>query len=148
MNAAGRLPTGAAQPDPAPQHASPHGPAPEAIAPEVTGGAALDAEDAKLVTLARGARARVGAVEGAAVRDEDGRTYAGATVVLPSLRLTAAQAAIAAAVASGAHRLEALAVVGVTGVLDPASVAAAADMGTAVTVLAGADGAVRSRTQR
>ena len=37
----------------------------------------LSAEDAKLVTLARAARARAGAVEGAAVRDGDGRTYAG-----------------------------------------------------------------------
>ncbi|HEX2357490.1 MAG TPA: hypothetical protein VHI50_13670, partial [Micromonosporaceae bacterium] len=32
---------------------------------------ALSAEDAKLVMLARSARARVGAVEGAAVRDAD-----------------------------------------------------------------------------
>jgi len=39
-------------------------------------GSALSAEDNKLVTLARSARARVGAVEGAAVRDQDGRTYA------------------------------------------------------------------------
>ncbi|HEY4992801.1 MAG TPA: hypothetical protein VII33_12040, partial [Nakamurella sp.] len=31
-----------------------------------------DAEDAKLITLARGARARTGAAEGAAVRDGDG----------------------------------------------------------------------------
>ncbi len=45
----------------------------------------LDAEDAKLVTLARAARARIGAAEGAAVRDGDGRTYAGATVALPSI---------------------------------------------------------------
>ena len=34
----------------------------------------LSTEDRKLVTLARSARARVGAVEGAAVRDQDGRT--------------------------------------------------------------------------
>ena len=38
-------------------------------------GGTLSAEDAKLVTLARGARARVGAIEGASVRDQDGRTY-------------------------------------------------------------------------
>ena len=38
----------------------------------------LDAEDAKLVVLARGAMARAEAVTGAAVRDLDGRTYAGA----------------------------------------------------------------------
>ena len=52
----------------------------------------LDAEDPKLVTLARAARARIGAIEGAAVRDQDGRTYAAATVALPSLPLTALQA--------------------------------------------------------
>ena len=38
----------------------------------------LDAEDAKLLTLARGARGRVGAAVGAALRDETGRTYSGA----------------------------------------------------------------------
>ncbi len=71
----------------------------------------LDAEDAKLVTLARAARARIGALEGAAVRDQDGRTYASASVALPSLSLTALQLAVANAVASGATRLEAAAVV-------------------------------------
>jgi hypothetical protein len=71
----------------------------------------LDQEDAKLVTLARAARARVGAAEGAAVRDTDGRTYSACTVDLPSLRLTALQAAVAAAAAAGAHGLEAAALV-------------------------------------
>ncbi len=107
----------------------------------------LDAEDAKLVTLARGARGRAAAVEGAAVRDVDGRTYAAATVDLPSLRLTALQAAVAAAVASGARALEAAAVVGAATSLDPASSAAAADLGTPVIILAAADGTVRSRSQ-
>ena len=51
---------------------------------------ALSAEDRKLVTLARATRARTGAAEGAAVRDPDGRTYAAATVDLPSLRLSRA----------------------------------------------------------
>ena len=69
------------------------------------------AEDAKLVTLARSARARIGAVEGAAVRDGDGRTYAAATVSLPSLTLTALQLAVANAVSSGAVKLEAAVVV-------------------------------------
>ena len=49
---------------------------------------------------------------GAAVRDTDGRTYAAATVALASLRLSALQAAVAAAVSSGAPGLEAAAVVG------------------------------------
>lgn len=105
----------------------------------------LDAEDAKLVTLARGARARAGAAEGAAIRDEDGRTYAAATVSLPSLTLTALQAAVAAAVSSGAQELEAAVVVSPAAEIDPASVAAAGDLGAATLILAGPDGTVRSR---
>lgn len=71
----------------------------------------LTAEDAKLVTLARGARGRVGAPEGAAVRDETGRTYSGATVALDGLALSALQLAVAQASASGARGLEAVVVV-------------------------------------
>ena len=71
----------------------------------------LDPEDAKVVTLARMARSRTGAAEGAAVRDTNGRTYVGATVVLPSLPLTALQVAVATAVSSGAAGLEAAALV-------------------------------------
>ena len=55
----------------------------------------LDPEDAKLVTLARSARARAGTAQGAAVRDGDGRTYVAASVELPSLSLTALQVAVA-----------------------------------------------------
>lgn len=72
----------------------------------------LGPEDAKLVTLARAARARTGAAQGAAVRDGDGRTYVAATVTLPSLRLSALQAAVAMAVSSGAPGLEAAVVLG------------------------------------
>jgi len=108
---------------------------------------ALDPEDAKLVTLARGARGRAATAEGAAVRDEDGRTYAAATVELPSLRLTALQAAVATAVSSGARALEAAAVVGAAKSLDPSSASAAADLGTPVIILAAADGTVHSRAQ-
>ena len=67
----------------------------------------LSAEDRKLVTLARATRARTGAAEGAAVRDADGRTYAAATVDLPSLRVSATGVCVAMAVASGAKGLEA-----------------------------------------
>jgi hypothetical protein len=88
----------------------------------------LSAEDAKLVTLARGARARTGAVEGAAVRDQDGRTYAAASVVLPSLSVTALQLAVASAVAAGATRLEAAAVVTEASTLDGAGHAAVRDL--------------------
>lgn len=67
----------------------------------------LDAEDAKLVVLARAAMARADAHSGAAVRDADGLTYAAAPVDLPTLRLTGLQAAVAAAASSGATGLEA-----------------------------------------
>lgn len=72
----------------------------------------LDAEDAKLVTLARGAAGRVQQTTGAAVRDGIGRTYASAAVDLPSLQLTALQAAVAQAFAAGAEKLEAAVVFG------------------------------------
>lgn len=72
----------------------------------------LDPEDAKLVTLARSARTRTHAAQGAAVRDTDGRTYVAATVDLPSLHLSALQVAVAMAVSSGALGLEAAVVLG------------------------------------
>jgi hypothetical protein len=68
-----------------------------------------DPEDRKILTLARTTRARTGASEGASVRDRDGRTYAAATVALPSLRLSALRLAVAMAVSSGATGLEAAA---------------------------------------
>lgn len=76
-------------------------------APEVT-----NPEDLKIITLARSSRARAGALQGAAVRDTDGRTYAAATVALPHLSLSAVTVAVAMAVSSGAAGLEAVAVVG------------------------------------
>jgi len=70
----------------------------------------LPPEDNKLVVLARATRARTGAAEGAALRDLDGRTYAAATVDLPSLRVSAVGVAVAMAVASGARGAEAVVV--------------------------------------
>lgn len=71
----------------------------------------LSEEDAKLVALARQARARIQAKEGAAVRDDTGRSYSGATVDLPSTTLTALQLAVAQASAAGARDIEAAVVV-------------------------------------
>lgn len=71
----------------------------------------MEAEDEKLATLARSARARTNAAEGAAVRDDMGRTYVAATVALPGLSLPALSAAVAAAASSGAAALEAAVVV-------------------------------------
>ena len=72
----------------------------------------LAEEDAKLVVLARGAMARAQSVSAAAVRDLDGRSYAGAPVQLSALRLTGLQVAVATAVASGATGFESAVVVG------------------------------------
>jgi len=88
----------------------------------------LSTEDQKLVTLARAARARVGAVEGAAVRDGDGRTYAGASIALPSLTLTALQYAVASAVSAGAAALEAAVVVTEASTVDSHGYAAVRDL--------------------
>jgi hypothetical protein len=77
----------------------------------VTASDPSDPEDRKIITLARSARARTGAVQGACVRDTDGRTYAGTSVSLPHLELSAIQVAVAMAVSSGAPGLEAAALV-------------------------------------
>ena len=105
----------------------------------------LDPEDDKIITLARSARARGGTPEGAAVRDETGRTYAATTVTLPSLRLSALQVAVAMAVSSGAKSLEAAALVSEAD--DPAEqdLSAVEDMGNATLFLVGPDGALKGR---
>lgn len=89
----------------------------------------LSAEDKKLVTLARATRARTGAAEGAAVRDADGRTYAAATVDLPSLRISAIGVCVAMAVASGAKGLEAAVVLTAADAVTDADLAALRDLG-------------------
>jgi hypothetical protein len=94
----------------------------------------LDPEDQKLITLARSARARTGAAQGAAVRDGDGRTYVAATVELPALQLSALQVAVAMAVSSGAPGLEAAVVLG-EDPADPDGEAAARDVAATVVVL-------------
>lgn len=71
-------------------------------------------EDLKLITLARAARARIGSSAGSAVRDQDGRTYSGATVHLADGEISAARLAVATAIASGAKSLEAVVLLGET----------------------------------
>jgi hypothetical protein len=97
----------------------------------------LPPEDNKLVVLAKATRARTGAAEGAALRDLDGRTYAGATVDLPSLQVSAMGVVIAMAVASGAKGAEA-AVVLTEGEMSSSDLDALRDFaGSGVTVLRG-----------
>ena len=105
----------------------------------------LAPEDAKLVTLARASRVRVNALQGAAVRDGDGRTYTAASIDLPSLQLSALQLAIAMAVSSGAPDVVAAAIVGDRPAhqLDAAGVSAVRDVSeSAPILLAEADGTV------
>jgi hypothetical protein len=97
--------------------------------------AGLSAEDKKLVTLARATRARTRAAEGAAVRDTDGRTYAAATVDLPSLKVSALGVCVAMAVASGSQGLEAAVVLTDADVLFPDDLTIVRDFaGTGVVV--------------
>jgi hypothetical protein len=71
-----------------------------------------DPEDLKIINLARATLARSQARQAACVRDTDGRTYAGSSVDLPHLRLSAIAVAIAMAVSSGAPGLAAVALAG------------------------------------
>jgi cytidine deaminase len=113
----------------------------------------LDAEDAKLVVLARSARLRAytphgGAAEGAAVRDTDGRSYAAATVdnARPELSTSALRAAVVAAAASGARRFEAAVIVTERDNIDPDDVAVLTEFGTETPIfVAGLDGIARER---
>jgi hypothetical protein len=109
-----------------------------------TPGSGLGPEDQKIITLARSTRARVAASEGAAVRDETGRTYTAATVALPSLRLSALRLAVAMAVSSGAERLEAAALISESDP-DPGDLAAVRDLGPDAPVFhAAPDGTLRA----
>jgi hypothetical protein len=107
----------------------------------------ITSEDRKIITLARSARARrQGVPEGAAVRDDTGRTYAASTVALEALPLSALQTAVAMAVASGATALEAAAVVTEAASLPDADLAAVRELGGPATpvLLAGPDGRLRA----
>ena len=100
-------------------------------------------EDVKIITLARSARARVASAEGAAVRDETGRTYAAAAVALPSLQLSALHLAVAMAASSGASVLEAAALVNDGGEPDSRDLTAVRELGPGAVVFhAGLDGTV------
>jgi hypothetical protein len=89
----------------------------------------LSAEDQKLVTLARASRSRTGGPEGAAIRDADGRTYAAATVALPSLMISALGVCVSMAVSSGSRGLEAAVVLGETGQVSPLDLEVLRDFG-------------------
>ncbi|MEE6138066.1 cytidine deaminase [Mycobacterium sp. 050128] len=93
----------------------------------------LDSEDAKLVVLARAAMAHAHARSAASVRDVDGRTYAAAPVDLSALRLTGLQAAVAAAVSSGATGLEAAVLV--AGSADDAGIAAVRELSPTAAII-------------
>jgi cytidine deaminase len=104
----------------------------------------LDPEDSKIITLARAARARNGSAEGAAVRDETGRTYSATNVALASLTLSAVQVAAAMAISSGARSLEAAALVTAGDGPSAADQAVATELGAKALLVAGPDGTLRS----
>lgn len=103
----------------------------------------LSVEDNKLVVLARATRARTGAPEGAAVRDLDGRTYASATLSLPSLEVSAVAGCLSMAASSGAKGLEAVVLLGSAelGTADAAALTEFAGVGVSV-YLGSASGAI------
>ena len=72
----------------------------------------LTAEDQKLVTLAKGARARIAAPSAACVRDTDGRTYSAASVEYAGKKFLAVELAVATAISAGARKFEAICVLG------------------------------------
>lgn len=104
----------------------------------------LDPEDNKIITLARASRARNGSAEGAAVRDETGRTYAATDVALKALRLSAVQVAVATAVSSGARSLEAVALVTDGEGPSEEDRAVATELGVTSILVAGPDGTLRA----
>lgn len=104
----------------------------------------LDAEDAKLVTLARSLLSRTDTGQAAAARDRSGRSYVASAVDLPNLRLEALQAVVAALVASGADGIEAAAVIGWSPT--PSGVAAVRDLDPSAPIwLVDSSGAVTGR---
>ncbi|MFF2650507.1 cytidine deaminase [Streptomyces sp. NPDC058045] len=111
---------------------------------ESSGIEVTEPEDRKAVSLARVVRSRNSAPEGATVRDETGRSHTASTVELDSFRLSALRAAVAMALAWGAHSLEAAAVVS-EGPLADEDVAVVRELGGAGTpvLLATPDGTVK-----
>lgn len=106
-----------------------------------------DPDDRKLVTLARASRSRTGAAEGAALRDRDGRTYAAATVDLPSLQVSAIGVAVSMAIASGSRGVEAVVLLTGSGSVDPGDLDVVRDhAGARVPVHRGDGGGVIAET--
>jgi len=109
-----------------------------------------DAEDRKLLTLARAASLRAhaphtGVSEGAAVRDLEGRTWSAATVenADPGLTTSALRGAVSASASSGTRALETAALV-TESLVSEADLAILREFGVGMPVLvAGRDGKVR-----
>jgi len=102
-----------------------------------------DPENAKLLTLARGAMSRIRAAQGAALRDETGRTYASASVTLPSRSFSAIALVVAQAAAAGARSAEAVVVIGEPASPEDRELIGDLDGGNALVVECAADGSPR-----
>jgi len=102
-----------------------------------------DPENAKLLTLARGAMSRIRATQGAALRDETGRTYASASVALPTRSFGAVALVVAQAAAAGARGIEAVVVIGLPAAPDDLALVCDLGGGDALVVQCDADGRPR-----
>jgi len=102
-----------------------------------------DPENTKLLTLARGAMSRIRAPQGAALRDETGRTYASASVALPTRSFSAIALVVAQAAAAGARSVEAVVVIGEAASSEDLALVRDLDGTAALVVQCEADGSPR-----
>lgn len=95
----------------------------------------------KLLTLARAARGRIDAEQGAAIVDDMGRSYAAPDIAHGALHLSALELAVAQAVAAGARGITEAVMVQRAPDVDPAALRALLGVGVPVQVYA-PDGAM------
>lgn len=96
-------------------------------------------ENAKLLSLARAVRARVGGREGGALRDETGRTHAATNVELCALSMSALELAAANAAATGAQEVRAAVLVAAAPAVTASALALLAELAAPGAVLAVCD---------
>jgi hypothetical protein len=90
----------------------------------------------KLLTLARGARGRIDAAQGAAIRDSIGRTYAAPNIALPDFTVSALNLALANAIAGGSTGIDMAVVVQDDPVVDITALRHVAGVGIPVHIYA------------
>jgi hypothetical protein len=93
-------------------------------------------EVTKLLTLAKAARGRIDAEQGAAILDDMGRSYAAPDITQGELRLSALELAVAQSVAAGARGIAEAVMVQRDGDVDPGDLRALLGVGVPVQVYA------------